>query len=79
MSTPAYSSGEVVVLVERSEEVLLASMWKINSEDQNEYMQDELNLENKYNLEYYSTLLWCNTTQLWHKQYMKSKLELRRI
>jgi hypothetical protein len=47
MSTPAISSGEVVVLVERSEEVLLSSMWKMNSEDQNEYMQYELNLENK--------------------------------
>jgi hypothetical protein len=27
--------------------ILLASMGKMNSEDQNEYMQYELNLENK--------------------------------
>jgi hypothetical protein len=35
-----------VVLVERSEESLLSSMWKMNSEDQIEYMQYEVNLEN---------------------------------
>jgi hypothetical protein len=47
LSTQAISSGEVEVLVGWSEEVLLASMWKMNSEDQNEYIQYELNLENK--------------------------------
>jgi hypothetical protein len=35
-----------VVLVEWSEEGLLGSMWKMNSEDQIEYMQYGLNLEN---------------------------------
>jgi hypothetical protein len=45
LSTQAISSGEVEVLVKRSEEVLLGSMWKMNSEDQNQYMQYELNLQ----------------------------------
>jgi hypothetical protein len=46
MSNPGYYSRDLVVLVVRSEEVLLSSMWKMNSEDQIEYMQYELNLEN---------------------------------
>jgi hypothetical protein len=46
MSNPGYYSREVVVLVERSEKGLLSSMWKMNSEDQNKYMQYEMNLEN---------------------------------
>jgi hypothetical protein len=33
------SSSDVVVLVQRSEEVLLDSMREMNSEDQIEYMQ----------------------------------------
>jgi hypothetical protein len=46
MSNPGDYSRDVVVLVKRFEEVLLSSMWKMNSEDQIEYMQYELNLEN---------------------------------
>jgi hypothetical protein len=43
---PMACSAGVVVLVEWSEESLLSSMWKMNSEDQIEYMQYEMNLEN---------------------------------
>jgi hypothetical protein len=54
LSCPSGFSSDVVVLVQRYEEVPLGSGRKVNSEDQIEYIQYELNLENKQNLEYYS-------------------------
>jgi hypothetical protein len=57
LSCPSGCSSDVVVLVQRYEEVLLSSGRKMNSEDQIEYIQYELNLENNQNLEYYSTYI----------------------